>query len=1345
VPPQRSVSGEASIPLRPAGLSEFPTTIAQQGAWLAQSMSRSSEQFNLRHAFRIRGALNVPSLSGALEKLADRHEALRTIYTFAGGDLTQTARRDMAVALQLRDVAGQPGPELAASQIAAQEGGRPLDLSVGPPWRAVLIRLRDDDYVLIIAAHHISIDQWSWPIIYRDLAELYLADAEGRQAGLPALSAQPADYALWLSQRIEDSAFQDQIASWLKTMDGISPALDLPLDRPRDANAIRAGGMVVRFLEPELLGQLRAIGRSQSATLFAATIAGFGILLSRYAGKERLIIPVPIATDRFRPELENVVGLLTGGALLKLDVTEGMSFRDLVRQARYSIADIFAYQDVPYEVLMKALQPDEKAAWARPVSFSMQEAQGSTLEIAGLDVSPFPIGLWSPPPPGDITLSIELQRDRPHALWHYDKSVLDHQTISLMASQYVSLLHDAAQRPDIPISELRLAPDTGDGHIAPAATGRPDARIAGSIPEFFAKQARRAPHAVAVTHGDQNLTYGQLSQDSDALARRLIGIGVRPSMVVGVLMERSVSLATVLLAVLKTGAAYLPLDPEFPDARITAMLEDAEVTHVLSQSGLRDRLPRDLRAIYSLDEPPGAAESERAEDGDLPAVHADQLAYVMYTSGSTGRPKGVAITHGGVIGLVVRPNYLHIEPGDRVAQTSSLCSDNITFEFWAPLLNGASVDILEREVVLSPRELADAITSRGISILSVTSAIFNFEEYASVLAGTALRQLFFGGEAANASSVRRLLAGGFAGELVHTYGPTETTMLATYQPIEALRDNCTRVPVGQPVTATEIYIMDKWARPLPPGVPGEICIGGERLARCYVGDPRLTAERFCPNPLPHRAGERMYRTGDLGRRLQNGELEVLGRLDRQVKVRGFRVEPSEVEAVLSRVPEVAQAAVTARRSDEGAGNELFAYVSANPGCTLSAASLRRALGQQLPDQMVPSKVTVLPRLPLTLGGKIDYSSLPEPASDAPPDVTSAPPETARQEIIADTIADLLQLDRVVGIDEDFFALGGHSLVAIQLLSRLQRESGIDIPVGYLLSHPTVAELAAWDGAPAAWPSASGPDGPVRRREPSLFAIGYGAAALSTLVLVHGGGGGLFSYGPLIAALGNRYPCAGLEARDARDASISDLAAKYVEELQNAVPGRPMIFAGWSLGGVIAHEMARIWLAAEGVAPALVMIDSRPYRDTGEPLPYHPLESFTYDVARTAGVAMPDIPPDVLAQPADQALRFVLSSFSDKSALSGLEADALSGQYQRFLSLGEAHRKHVPGEYGGDVTMIGAEQTGPSSDLWRPFCGKIAEMVMPGDHYSVMQISARPIAAEIRATLDRLEAGVGRGN
>jgi amino acid adenylation domain-containing protein len=1318
-------------------------TTAQQLAWLAQT-SNGSEHFVLRYAFRIRGTLHVSALARSIEKLAGRHEALRTTYAFDDSGLRQTVHRDVTCALQLRDVAGQPGPELAATQTAAQEGGRPFDLAAGPPWRAVLIRLGAEDHVLVIAVHHIAIDQWSWPIVYRDLAELYLAETEGRQPQLPALSLQPADYALWLSQRIESSAFKDRIASWLATMEGVSPVLDLPLDRPRDLHAVRAGGMVTRFLEPELIAQLRAIGRSQRATFFAATLAGFGILLSRYSRKKRIIITLPIAADRFRPELENIVGMLMGSAPLKLEVSAGITFRDLVRQARNSTADMFFYQDIPYDVLMESLLPDEKDAWAQQVIFGVEEAQTSSLELAGLDVTHFPIGLWTPPPPSDITLSIVLEREQPHALWHYDTSVLDHQTVSLMAAQYATLLADAVQRPDIPVSELRLAPGTEDHRIASVAAGRPGAEIAGSIPEHFARQARRAPHTVAVAHGDQYLTYGQLDHDSDALARQLIAAGVRPEMVVGVFMERSPRVVTALLAVLKAGAAYLPLDPEFPDSRTGVMIETAGVMHVLSEPGLLERLPSDGLKIYTLDGPPGAAGPASAEDGQLPAVRADQLAYVMFTSGSAGQPKGVAITHGGVIGLVVRPNYLHIEPGDRVAQTSSLSSDNITFEFWASLLNGASVDILERDVVLSPPDLSDAITSRGISILSVTSAIFNFEEYASMLAGTALRQLFFGGEAANASSVRCLLSGGFAGELVHTYGPTETTMLATYQPLGTLPDNCMRVPVGQPVTATEIYIVDKWGQPLPAGVPGEICIGGERLARCYLGDPRLTAERFCPNPLPHRTGQRMYRTGDLGRRLESGELEVLGRLDRQIKVRGFRVEPSEIEAVLSRVPGVAQAAVTARRgTGQSAGNELFGYVSAIRGHSISAADLRTTLSLQLPAQMVPSRVVVLARLPLTLNGKIDYSSLPEPVSDAPPDVTPALPGTARQQIIAGTIAGLLQLDRAVGVDEDFFALGGHSLVAIQLLARLQREAGIDIPVGYLLSHSTVAELAAWDGTPADQTSTASQDKPARWREPSLFAIGYGAAALSTVVLVHGGGGGLFSYGPLIAALGNRYPCAGLEARDVQDASLPELAARYVDELRNVVPGRPVMFVGWSLGGAIAHEMARIWTAAEGVAPALVMIDSRPHQTAGEASPWHPLESFTYDIARTAGVAMPEIPRDVLAEPADQALQFVLSSFSDMSVLSGIDFSTLSSQYERFINLGAAHRTHVPREYDGDVTLISAEQSGSSAGLWRPFCGKIAEMVMPGDHYSVMQVSAHPIAAEIRTTLDRLEAGVGR--
>jgi thioesterase domain-containing protein/aryl carrier-like protein len=669
---------------------------------------------------------------------------------------------------------------------------------------------------------------------------------------------------------------------------------------------------------------------------------------------------------------------------------------------------------------------------------------------------------------------------------------------------------------------------------------------------------------------------------------------------------------------------------------------------------------------------------------------------VMFTSGSTGTPKGVAITHKGVLGLVVEPNYVGVSPSDRVAQVASVSSDITTFEIWAPLLNGASVHILDREILLSPAALAEFLTTEKITILSVTSVLTNHRAYTGPLARSGLHDLHFGAEAGSPEAIRELLDSGFGGTAAHVYGPTETTMLATYATIGDVPGDCARLPVGFPVSATEVYVMDERLRRVPPGLPGELCIAGDRLARGYIGRPGLTAELFCPNTIPGRAGERMYRTGDLARQRPDGQFEILGRMDRQLKIRGFRVEPAEIEAVLTAMPDVAEAAAVARRDCGGGEARLVAYVSPMPGASISVPAVRAALRDQLPGYMVPSAVVELPRLPLTATGKVDERALPPPEEMRPAGAGLTESLGPRERLVADAMCSVLGVDSV-GRGDDFFAVGGHSLLAVRLIEEL-RSAGFEVPMAHLLAHPTVAGMAGW--------------------------AEHAGSGLPALILVHGGGGGVTAYGPLLAALGDRYRCVLLEARAVRRWKFADLAAHYVEQVYPTLADGTAVLAGWSLGGTIAHEMACIWRDGSGTSLPVLMVDSWPGAPPANG--YDPLTAFVYDLAASSGAPMPTLPP-AGTEPAE-ALTAALSQLRDVPGFGRLEVSQLADRFAIFQDLSDAAVGHRPRRYEGPVTLAEAARSRSKAARWARFCSDLTTVVLPGDHHSVLRDAAPGLAA-----------------
>jgi amino acid adenylation domain-containing protein len=962
------MTADLSVPRRPGHPADAPLSYAQEGIWLTELVYPQYARFTGARAFAVRGHLDMVALRAAVAGLVARHESLRTTVDTVDGLPRQIVHTDVATPLDEIDLRAEADADAAAAEFVDAAGESRFDLANGPLFRAFALHSGPGAWTLLLVVHHLVIDLLSWPILLQDLRELYRAAVDGDHPALGDLPIRPSDYAAWQRARESEPQVRAQVERWSGQLAEVLPLLDLPTDRRRQPGGGREGAVLQVPLAGPVASATAAFVRAERTTLMVATLAALGVLMSRYTGQDRLTIGLPVAGDRFMlPGMENMVGMLAGSFPVPIDLRGGPAFRDVVTRVKRTVFAAMANRDAPYELLMKELRPQRSLGSVpfQQVSINIRYPERRSFTLPGVQVSAVPITRWSPL--SDLTLTVDASTDEVKLVWIYDGGLFDETTIAAMADRYAALLSAAVENPDLPVGELPLgADDAGQ-----AAVGRSPA---GTVHGRFAAQARRDPAAPAVVHGGCVASYGDLDRRANAVASALRRRGVRREDAVGVCLPRSLDLVTAYLGILKAGAAYVPLDPGYPGHRIAEMLAVSGARLVVADphfAGLGWETGPEVVPIADLQAEGGP--------GDVPAddAHPDCLAYVMFTSGSTGRPKGVAISHRGVLGLVVDANYVRVAPGDRVAQTANLCSDSTTFEIWAALLNGGCVHILDRDTVMSPRSLGDAIATAGITVLSVPSALVNHEAYRAPLAATSLSVLCFGGEAGNPHAIRALLQDGFAGRLVHLYGPTETTMLASYEPVTQLAPGRVRIPVGRPVSATELHVLDTRMRPVPPTVPGELYVGGDRLARCYAGRPALTAERFLPSPFPGRAGERLYRTGDLARQLPDGRFEILGRLDREVKVRGYRVEPGEIETALTSLPGVAEAVAVARPGVAGTV-DLVAYVSPSPGRPPIAADLLRELRGRLPGHLVPSSVVVLPRLPLTPGGQVDRQALPDP-------------------------------------------------------------------------------------------------------------------------------------------------------------------------------------------------------------------------------------------------------------------------------------------------------------------------------------------------------------------------------
>ncbi len=1167
---------------------EAPLAPSQRPAWYFQHLEPASVAYQFQARITLLGTVDVGALERAMGRLIDRHEILRTTFAAGSEGPVQRVHAAMPVPLELLDLADRCDGEREAA-LARAERERftsPFDPGRLPLLRWTLARLAPEHHVLLHVEHHLIHDGWSFNLLVGELAALYRLEsgAEGPEPAPPTL--QFGHFASWQSQLLQSELAAAQLAYWSKRLSGL-PALDLLRGRPREGGGGLRGDMVRLPLSAELADRLRNLAGEEGATLFMVMLAAFALLLRRYSGQKDFAIGSGVANRRL-PASMGMLGMVVNTVAIRLEeLPPGATVRDLIAATRDAALGAFANQDLPFERLVEATGP-ERVRDRLPlcqVLFSFHDSPAPELDLPGLEVS-IEGGLPNGSAKADLNVVVVRQQGNPLTLlWEYDAAAFEREGAERMVRHYVGLLEQLDADPDRELRTLELLDDEVPAERRAGLSGPETAyERDGTVPEVFAARAAEAPERVAVSFEGQSLTYAQLDRRANRLAHRLIALGVRRGDRVGVAMDRSPELLLAMLAVMKAGACYAPLDPSDPPARLQALVELLDVSLLLSLGRHRDRLPGPADRLLCLDD-----EVDLSREPDLPPASVARPldpAYVMFTSGSTGAPKGVEVPHRAVLRLVRGADYVELGPEETLLGFSPAAFDASTFEIWGALLNGGRL-ALAPPGPLTLAELEEVIAREGVSTMFITTGLFNriVDERPALLAG--VRQLLTGGDVASPEHLRRaLLALGEGAVLVNGYGPTEATTFTCAHAIHPGAEVPAPVPIGRPIANTRVLILDPAGRPAPVGVVGELCIGGDGLALGYLGEPALTAERFIADPVAVDPAARLYRSGDLAVRRLDGTIDFLGRTDRQLKLRGFRVEPGEIEEALRCHAGVADALVAPFQRD-GGERELAAYVVPGGGPPPAPAELRAHLARHLPAHSIPSLWSLLDRLPLTANGKVDAAALPEPARV----VAGGQPGGRAAGVPEDPLAARLLAvwERVLGRqgiapDDDFFELGGHSLLAVELFAGIERSLGVSLPLASIFDAPTPRRLAAllraegWDGS---------------RR--SLVALRAGGTRRA-MFFVTAGDGNAVGYGALARRLGSEQPFyalqpRGLNGRARMDDTVEAMAGHHLRELRRVQPRGPYLLGGRCLGGLIAYEMARRLLGRGERVELLAVLDS----------------------------------------------------------------------------------------------------------------------------------------------------------
>jgi amino acid adenylation domain-containing protein len=1028
----------------------FTASFAQQRLWYScQLDSGAGAAYNVYAAFKMQGKLQTDLLEKAINRIVERHESLRTSFELSqDGSLVQVISEAEPFRIKLVHLSAS-GQGVEVRRYAGEEARRPFDLAKGPLLHVTLFCLGEEEHVLVVTTHHIISDGLSMEVFVRELTSFYDALVNEREPDVEAVEFQYADFAAWQRNWFQGDVKEVQLSYWKQKLTGEPTVLELPADRPRPAQQTFLGGMRSCTLTASLSGQLRALGRKESVTLYMTMLAAFNALLHRYTGQNDIWVGTPIA-NRDRQEFEGMIGLLINTLVLRTDLSGNPSFQELLHRVRQLTLEAYTHQDLPFEQLVEALRPDRDPSRSPlfQVYFAPQIAARPELTSGDVRLTPFEVHNGTTI--FDLTFFFAEAGEGIMIGTEYNSELFDEATIERMFGHLQVMLAAAVADPELRLSELSLLTEAEREQILTewndTRTEYPrDARLH----DLIEAQADRTPEATAVVFEQQRLSYGELNARANQLAHYLRELGVGPEVLVGVCMERSLEMVVGLLGVLKAGGAYVPLDPTYPKDRLSFMVEDAGLKVLLTQESLAGIWTGHLVELVCLDRD-WPVISGRGVENSLTAVKAENLAYVIYTSGSTGRPKGVQISHRAVV------NFVHSilrKPGitreDRLLAVTTISFDIAGLELYVPLTVGARVVVASRPAAMDGGALARLLTEEDITVMQATPVSWRLLlEWG--WKGKSDLKVLCGGEALPRDLADRLLER--AESVWNMYGPTETTIWSTVDRVEPGRG---AVLIGRPIANTEVYILDHNLQPLPVGAVGELYIGGDGLARGYLNRRELTEERFIAHPF--KPGARLYNTGDLARYRSDGAIECQGRADHQVKIRGHRIELDEIEAVLNQHPDVRQAAVIVREDVPG-DRRLVGYVVPAPESTMQIGKLGNHLKERLPGYMIPALV-ILDRLPITPNGKLDRGALPLPGPAE--SGVEEPFEEPRDEIerfLAEIWEQLLQVDRV-SVYDNFLDLGGHSLLAMQVVSKIEKQLGLRLDVREL-AFQTLGQLAA---------------------------------------------------------------------------------------------------------------------------------------------------------------------------------------------------------------------------------------------------------------------------------------------
>ena len=1149
-----------------------PLSYAQQRLWFLDQLEPGSPLYNLHLSLRLKGRLDRESLQKALNIIISRHEALRTVFRMEGDEAYQVILPEYEQELCFRDLTHLPEAEREdeSRRMIVEEAGIPFGLSERPPLRLYLLRLDEEDHVFFMIIHHIIIDGWSLGVFNQELEQLYNAYCKGEPAGLPELPIQYVDFSEWQRQRLQDEALEKEIEYWRHKLEDAPPLLELPTDNPRPGVKTINGARISALLPEELTQKLKALCQKEQVTLFMTLLAAYQVLLSRYSGQNDIVVGSPIA-GRTQSETEALIGFFVNSLVLRSDLSGNPSFSDLLKRVQETALEAYDHQNIPFEKLVEKLNPVRNLSYTPiyQVAFAFQNMHINPLSLDGLEVSTLEVDRGTAT--FDLSLFVLNTDQGLKILMEYNTDLFGHDTIERMLGHYQQLLQGISANPEQPIGMLPLL--THDEEVMMLDEWnrtQADYPSEKTLVQLFEQQVVNTPDTIAVSSTKNSFTYAQLNERANQLAHQLIEQGVKPGSIIGLCLTRSTEMFVGILGILKAGAAYLPLDPDYPHERLQFMIEDCKVSKIITVGTYK-------KLVSEFHTKPICIDSERHEDPGYSRKNPDvsmgpaDLCYIIYTSGSTGMPKGVLIEHGNIVHSTTARMEYYPEHVEKFILLSSFAFDSSVAGIFWTLCQGGTLFLPGQGAEKDLHQIAALIEQEQPShMLCLPSAYGMLLETADPAQLSSLKTMIVAGESCPPALVSKHLKKLPDTALYNEYGPTEGTVWSTVYKIDPHRPPQAAVPIGRPIQNAQAFVLNQDLQPVPIGVTGELHIAGAGLARGYLNNDVYNRTKFIKTSLPGQKNRiRLYKTGDLVRYQKDGNIVFIGRVDSQVKIRGYRIELGEIEAVLTSHPKIKDAAVIAREDRPG-DKRLVAYVIQRPGHQLENTSITSFLEEKLPAYMIPQTYVFLDKFKLTPNGKVDRNSLPSPCEESAP-LTSQydAPRTDSEQLLTDIWTDVLHLEKI-GIKDNFFELGGHSLLGVHLLNNVEKATGKRLPIAALFKAPTIEAMATLLSEQGGEPLKYDNQSYVSPWNSLVAVKPHGSR--TPFFCIHGRAHSLAQY------MHDEQPFYwlhhGQDARRTTYHSVEEIATDHLREIRNVQPHGPYCLGGFSFGGMVAFEVAQ---------------------------------------------------------------------------------------------------------------------------------------------------------------------------